>query len=118
MKAQQDATRLQEKERREKQKARERENQRKAREAERKEREAEKQREEERKHELALRGEEITRQASKPQTMSWTPDSEASASDVTDIISIPKPGPDPVPELEVPAASCPPLIISPPASST
>ncbi|XP_064081864.1 uncharacterized protein LOC135198222 [Macrobrachium nipponense] len=126
MKAQQDAARLQEKE--------ERENQRKAREAERKEREVEKQREEERKYELALRGEEITRQASNPQTMSWTPDapdrcsmphnqssvldSEATASDVTDIISIPKPGPDPVPELEVSAASCQPLTISPPTSST
>ncbi|XP_064089860.1 uncharacterized protein LOC135203819 [Macrobrachium nipponense] len=52
-----------------------------------------------------------------PHNQSSVLDSEASASDVTDIISIPKPGPDPVPELEVPAASCPPLTISPPTSS-
>ncbi|XP_064101550.1 uncharacterized protein LOC135212099 [Macrobrachium nipponense] len=44
--------------------------------------------------------------------------SEASASDVPDILSICEPGPDPVSEPEVPAASCQPLTISPPTSST
>ncbi|XP_064098752.1 uncharacterized protein LOC135209953 [Macrobrachium nipponense] len=44
-------------------------------------------------------------------------DSRASGSNVPDIFSISEPRPDPVTELEVPAASYPPFTISPPTSS-